>query len=96
MPKLVVVWTDPANWVTVLVVAFYVVRVRRDVDRRRTWAYVTRDPAAMCSAIVLAVFLAIALADSIHYRPLLESSYAAALSEGYLWHEFGDVHLILP
>ena len=28
--------------------------------------------------------------------PLLEASYAAALEEGYLWHEFGDVHLILP
>ena len=23
-------------------------------------------------------------------------SYAAALAEGYLWHEFGDVHLVLP
>ena len=29
-------------------------------------------------------------------RPVLEASYAAALAEGYLWHEFGDVHLILP
>jgi S-adenosylmethionine:tRNA ribosyltransferase-isomerase len=27
---------------------------------------------------------------------LLERSYRAALSCGYLWHEFGDVHLILP
>ena len=27
---------------------------------------------------------------------LLERSYAAALDHGYLWHEFGDVHLILP
>ncbi len=26
---------------------------------------------------------------------LLERSYEAALTEGYLWHEFGDVHLIL-
>ena len=30
-------------------------------------------------------------------RPqLLERSYAAALAHGYLWHEFGDLHLILP
>ena len=29
-------------------------------------------------------------------RDLLDVSYAAASSDGYLWHEFGDVHLILP
>jgi S-adenosylmethionine:tRNA ribosyltransferase-isomerase len=29
-------------------------------------------------------------------RALLERSYAAALAHGYLWHEFGDLHLILP
>jgi S-adenosylmethionine:tRNA ribosyltransferase-isomerase len=27
---------------------------------------------------------------------LLERSYRAALEHGYRWHEFGDVHLILP
>lgn len=27
---------------------------------------------------------------------LLADSYAAALEHGYLWHEFGDSHLILP
>jgi S-adenosylmethionine:tRNA ribosyltransferase-isomerase len=27
---------------------------------------------------------------------LLEASYAAALDAGYLWHEFGDSHLVLP
>jgi len=27
---------------------------------------------------------------------LLERSYRAATERGYLWHEFGDVHLILP
>jgi S-adenosylmethionine:tRNA ribosyltransferase-isomerase len=27
---------------------------------------------------------------------LLERSYQAALERGYLWHEFGDLHLILP
>jgi S-adenosylmethionine:tRNA ribosyltransferase-isomerase len=38
----------------------------------------------------------LAMLEAIAGRPLLEVSYAAALSEGYLWHEFGDVHLILP
>jgi S-adenosylmethionine:tRNA ribosyltransferase-isomerase len=27
---------------------------------------------------------------------LLRESYAVAAEQGYLWHEFGDVHLILP
>jgi len=27
---------------------------------------------------------------------LVESSYAEALRSGCRWHEFGDVHLILP
>ncbi len=34
--------------------------------------------------------------EAIAGRDLLESSYEASLKEGYLWHEFGDVHLILP
>ena len=34
--------------------------------------------------------------EAVAGRELLERSYAAALDEGYLWHEFGDVHLILP
>ncbi len=29
-------------------------------------------------------------------RSLLQASYAAALAERYRWHEFGDVHLVLP
>jgi S-adenosylmethionine:tRNA ribosyltransferase-isomerase len=38
----------------------------------------------------------LAMLEAIAGRPLLEASYAAALEAGYLWHEFGDVHLILP
>jgi S-adenosylmethionine:tRNA ribosyltransferase-isomerase len=38
----------------------------------------------------------LAMLEAIAGRALLERSYAAALEEGYLWHEFGDVHLILP
>jgi S-adenosylmethionine:tRNA ribosyltransferase-isomerase len=34
--------------------------------------------------------------EAVAGRSLLEASYAASLQEGYLWHEFGDMHLILP
>ena len=29
-------------------------------------------------------------------QELLSGCYAAAAARGYLWHEFGDVHLLLP
>jgi S-adenosylmethionine:tRNA ribosyltransferase-isomerase len=38
----------------------------------------------------------LAMLEAIAGRPLLEASYRAALDGGFLWHEFGDVHLILP
>lgn len=38
----------------------------------------------------------LALLEAVAGRPLLESSYAAALDGGYRWHEFGDLHLLLP
>ena len=34
--------------------------------------------------------------EAIAGHDLLRRSYAAGLAEGYLWHEFGDSHLILP
>jgi S-adenosylmethionine:tRNA ribosyltransferase-isomerase len=36
------------------------------------------------------------LLEAIGGRSLVEASYRAALRERYLWHEFGDLHLILP
>ncbi len=36
------------------------------------------------------------LIEAVAGRPLAARSYAAAVACGYLWHEFGDVHLILP
>jgi S-adenosylmethionine:tRNA ribosyltransferase-isomerase len=34
--------------------------------------------------------------EAVAGRPSLELAYGAALAAGYRWHEFGDVHLILP
>ncbi len=34
--------------------------------------------------------------EAVGGRALVEDSYRAALERGYLWHEFGDVHLLLP
>jgi S-adenosylmethionine:tRNA ribosyltransferase-isomerase len=37
----------------------------------------------------------LAMLDAIAGRPHVEKAYAAALERRYLWHEFGDLHLIL-
>ena len=34
--------------------------------------------------------------EAVAGRPALERAYAAAHASGYLWHEFGDSHLLLP
>ena len=34
--------------------------------------------------------------EAVAGRELLEVSYRAALERGYLWHEFGDLHLLMP
>jgi S-adenosylmethionine:tRNA ribosyltransferase-isomerase len=36
------------------------------------------------------------LLEAVGGRALIEDSYRAASEHGYRWHEFGDVHLILP
>jgi S-adenosylmethionine:tRNA ribosyltransferase-isomerase len=36
------------------------------------------------------------LLEAVGGAPLLKRSYDAALAHGYLWHEFGDSHLVLP
>jgi S-adenosylmethionine:tRNA ribosyltransferase-isomerase len=36
------------------------------------------------------------LLEAVAGRELVERSYRTALDHGYLWHEFGDSHLILP
>jgi S-adenosylmethionine:tRNA ribosyltransferase-isomerase len=36
------------------------------------------------------------LLEAVAGRAILDVSYAAAIDDGYLWHEFGDVHLLLP
>ncbi|MDQ3898022.1 MAG: S-adenosylmethionine:tRNA ribosyltransferase-isomerase [Actinomycetota bacterium] len=34
--------------------------------------------------------------EAVAGRQLLDDAYRAALAGGYLWHEFGDLHLLLP
>ncbi|MGH9269325.1 MAG: S-adenosylmethionine:tRNA ribosyltransferase-isomerase, partial [Acidimicrobiales bacterium] len=38
----------------------------------------------------------VALLESVAGAGLLAAAYRAATEAGYLWHEFGDLHLVLP
>jgi peptide/nickel transport system permease protein len=78
VPKIVFLWTDLVLWLLVAAVAVYVVHVRRNANLRATWRHVMRDAPAMSAAVVLIVFSAIALLDSIHFRPRLDEAPGSA------------------
>ena len=71
MPKFVFLATDVVLYLLLVAIAFYVWHMLRTPTLRQTWRVVVRDPAAMSAAVVLGVFLAISLLDSVHFRSLL-------------------------
>ena len=74
MPQFVVLWTDAFIFALVVALLGYGWRVSRSAALRATWSSVGQSAAAMCSAVVLLVFLLVAVLDSIHYRPLMPSA----------------------
>jgi len=78
MPKFVFLWTDLVLWLVVAASVAYVVHVRGNPNLRSTWRHVLHDAPAMSAAVVLAVFIVIALLDSVHLRPRLAAADGAA------------------
>ena len=78
MPKFVFLWTDFVLWLVVAGVLVYIWRAQRNVRARANWSHVLRDAPAMCAAVVLGVFITIALLDSVHFRPRLRAVEGAA------------------
>jgi len=78
LPKFVFLWTDFVLWLVVAAVIFYIWRVRHNVRARANWLHVLRSAPAMCAAVVLGVFITIALLDSVHFRPRLSAVEGAA------------------
>jgi peptide/nickel transport system permease protein len=76
--KFVLLWTDAALWLLFAALAGYAWRVSRSPQLRATWLKVLRDPAALCSALVLLVFLGVTALDSVHFRRALAPSAAQA------------------
>jgi peptide/nickel transport system permease protein len=72
VPKIVLLWSDGVVWALVLAAVIYTWHVSRRQPLRDAWSKVARNPAALCSAVVLLVFVGITLLDSVHFRRALE------------------------
>ena len=73
-PKLVFLWTDIVLALLVLALLGYVWWVRRNTNLRATWGKVLADAPALCSALILALFLGVTLLDSLHFRRALPAA----------------------
>lgn len=71
MPKIVFLWTDIAIFALFAATVIYAWHVSRARNLRATWSRVARSAPAMCSAVVLSVFVVIGLLDSMHFQPRL-------------------------
>ena len=78
MPMFVFLWTDFVLWLVALGAVVYAWRVRGNRHLLATWRHVTHDAPAMAAVVVVGVFIAIALLDSIHFRPRLPAAPGAA------------------
>ena len=78
MPKIVFLWTDVVLWAMLILLAVYVWRVASSANLRATWDKVLRDPAALSAAIVLVLFAAVTMLDSVHFRRALAPAAGAA------------------
>jgi peptide/nickel transport system permease protein len=76
--KFVLLWTDAALLALLAGAALYVWRVRRSASRRADWLKVLHDPAALCAGVLLLLFVAVALLDSVHLRRALPPQPGAA------------------
>ena len=76
IPKVVLLWTDAVVLVSLLLALAYGWRIRASAHLRATWIKVWRDTPAICSAVVLLLFFAVAVVDSVHFRRALPASGA--------------------
>jgi len=81
----VILWTDVALWTMFAAILAYGWRVSRHPHLRATWTKVLRDPAALCSGLVLLLFVGVTALDSVHFRRALPS--AAGVSNGKVFYD---------
>lgn len=64
-------WTDALVLLLVAGLIAFTLVIRRHAHLRAPWQQVGRDPVAVSAAVILLFFTAIAVLDSLHYRPAL-------------------------
>jgi peptide/nickel transport system permease protein len=69
--KPLILWTDALVFLLLAAVLVFVVYVRRHEHLAAPWRKVARSASGMAAATVLALFVAIGIADSLHYRPAI-------------------------
>ncbi len=74
MPKFVLLWTDAAVWLLLLVLVAYAVSVVRSPELAAKWGRVFRNAPALASSLILIICLGVTLLDSVHYRSLLPAA----------------------
>ncbi len=67
----VILWTDALVFLLVALAVLFAWMARGREHLRAPWRYVARSRVGMASLVVLAVYMAIGLLDSLHYHPLL-------------------------
>jgi peptide/nickel transport system permease protein len=77
MPKIVFLWSDVVVLLTLVLLVLYGFRIRGSANLRATWMKVLSDRAAICSAVVLVLFFAVAVVDSLHFRRALADTATA-------------------
>jgi len=68
----VALWTDRLVFLLIAVIAGYFFYARGQPHLRLPWRRVTQSAHGMSALVVLSVFIAIGLLDSLHYRPALD------------------------
>lgn len=73
MIKPVILWTDALVYLLIAAVAAFFLYARGREHLRAPWGRVLESRTALISLVVLAAYLAVALLDSVHFRPALDN-----------------------
>src|SRR5271155_1263631 len=84
MPQFVFLWTDMFLWLIVVGSVIYAMHVLRRDNLRASWRRVFLAPAPMSVSIILACFVVVGLADSIHFRTKVDANAYSVRADSLL------------